>query len=138
MKTRLKTEPMRLYSKALLLNLCLLLVAVSTVHAGDNNLLSTVKTDQILPVTFHSFTTTLEKNHVVLKWSVDTDDNFSLYVIERSLDGKNFKADKTFAFQRVSLDTKLIAIQDVEQNLFQFLYGSIKRTSRTCISCFVN
>jgi hypothetical protein len=91
MKTRLKTEPMRLYSKALLLNLCLLLVAVSTVHAGDNNLLSTVKTDQILPVTFHSFTTTLEKNHVVLKWSVDTDDNFSLYVIERSLDGKNFK-----------------------------------------------
>lgn len=43
-----------------------------------------------LPVTFHKFTTTLEKRNVVLNWSIDTDDNFSHYVVERSNDGKNF------------------------------------------------
>lgn len=43
-----------------------------------------------------------------------------------TVDGKNFKADKTFAFQRVSLDTKLIAIQDVEQNFdFKKFYSII-------------
>jgi hypothetical protein len=44
-----------------------------------------------LPVTFHKFTTTLEKKNVTLNWSIDTDDNFSHYVVERSNDGKNFK-----------------------------------------------
>jgi hypothetical protein len=43
-----------------------------------------------------------------------------------TIDGKNFKPDKTFAFQRVSLDTKLIAIQDVEQNFdFKKFYSII-------------
>ena len=43
-----------------------------------------------LPVTFHKFTATLEKKNVLLNWSIDTDDNFSHYVIERSNDGKHF------------------------------------------------
>lgn len=33
------------------------------------------------------------------------------------LDGKNFKIDKTFALQRVSLDTQLISIEDCDKNL---------------------
>lgn len=32
------------------------------------------------------------------------------------VDGKNFKLDKTFAFQRVNLSTRLIAIEDVRKN----------------------
>lgn len=36
-----------------------------------------------------------------------------------TIDGKNFKADKSFAYQRVKLDTKLVAIQDVDK-LFDF------------------
>lgn len=34
-----------------------------------------------------------------------------------SVDGKNFKLDKTFAFQRVDLDTKLVSIEDVRKNV---------------------
>lgn len=44
----------------------------------------------VLPVTFHSFTALLEKNNVILDWVVDTDDDFSHYVVERSTDGKNY------------------------------------------------
>jgi hypothetical protein len=33
------------------------------------------------------------------------------------VDGKNFKLDKNFAFQRVNLDTKLISIEDVRKNV---------------------
>lgn len=36
-----------------------------------------------------------------------------------TIDGKNFKADKSFAYQRVKLDTRLVAIQDVDR-LFDF------------------
>lgn len=36
-----------------------------------------------------------------------------------TIDGKNFKADKSFAYQRVKLDTKLVAIQDVDR-MFDF------------------
>lgn len=36
-----------------------------------------------------------------------------------TIDGKNFKADKSFAYQRVKLDSKLVAIQDVDK-LFDF------------------
>lgn len=36
-----------------------------------------------------------------------------------TIDGKNFKPDKSFAYQRVKLDTKLVAIQDVDK-LFDF------------------
>jgi len=43
-----------------------------------------------------------------------------------TIDGKNFKAEKSFAYQRVSLDTKLVAIQDVEQNFdFKKFYSII-------------
>ncbi|PUZ21780.1 hypothetical protein DCC81_24645 [Chitinophaga parva] len=42
------------------------------------------------------------------------------------IDGKNFKIDKSFAFQRVGLDTKLIVIQDIEKNFdFKKFYSII-------------
>ena len=45
--------------------------------------------------------------------------------IER-VDGKNFKLDKNFAFQRVGLDTKIIAIEDVRKNVdFEGFYSII-------------
>jgi hypothetical protein len=45
--------------------------------------------------------------------------------IER-VDGKNFKLDKNFAFQRVGLDTKIIAIEDVRRNVdFEGFYSII-------------
>lgn len=33
------------------------------------------------------------------------------------VDGKNFKLDKNFAFQRVNLDTRLVSIEDVRKNV---------------------
>lgn len=45
--------------------------------------------------------------------------------IER-VDGKNFKLDKSFAFQRVGLDTKILAIEDVRKNVdFEGFYSVI-------------
>src|SRR5205085_2848582 len=45
--------------------------------------------------------------------------------IER-VDGKNFKLDKNFAFQRVGLDTKIVAIEDVRKNVdFEGFYSII-------------
>jgi hypothetical protein len=45
--------------------------------------------------------------------------------VER-IDGKNFKLDKNFAFQRVGLDTKIIAIEDVRKNVdFEGFYSII-------------
>jgi len=45
--------------------------------------------------------------------------------IER-IDGKNFKVDKSFAFQRVGLDTKIIAIEDVRKDVdFEGFYSII-------------
>lgn len=42
------------------------------------------------------------------------------------IDGKNFKLDQSFAFQRVSLATKLIAIEDTRKNLdFEGYYSII-------------
>lgn len=42
------------------------------------------------------------------------------------IDGKNFKLDKSFAFQRVGLDTGIIAIEDVRKNVdFEGFYGMI-------------
>lgn len=42
------------------------------------------------------------------------------------IDGKNFKVDKNFAFQRVGLDTRLLAIQDVRQKVdFEGYYSII-------------
>jgi hypothetical protein len=42
------------------------------------------------------------------------------------VDGKNFKLDKNFAFQRVGLDTKLVAIEDVRKNVdFEGFYSII-------------
>lgn len=44
----------------------------------------------------------------------------------QTIDGKNFKADKSFAYQRIGLDTKLVAIQDVERNFdFKKFYSII-------------
>lgn len=45
--------------------------------------------------------------------------------VER-VDGKNFKIDKNFAFQRVGLDTKIVAIEDVRKNVdFEGFYSII-------------
>jgi hypothetical protein len=45
--------------------------------------------------------------------------------VER-VDGKNFKLDKNFAFQRVGLDTKVVAIEDVRKNVdFEGFYSII-------------
>jgi bifunctional DNA primase/polymerase-like protein/uncharacterized protein DUF5906 len=42
------------------------------------------------------------------------------------VDGKNFKLDKSFAFQRVGLDTKIIAIEDTRKNVdFEGFYSII-------------
>lgn len=42
------------------------------------------------------------------------------------VDGKNFKLEKSFAFQRVGLDTKIIAIEDVRKNVdFEGFYAII-------------
>lgn len=42
------------------------------------------------------------------------------------VDGKNFKLDKNFAFQRVGLDTKIVAIEDVRRNVdFEGFYSII-------------
>lgn len=42
------------------------------------------------------------------------------------VDGKNFKIDKNFAFQRVGLDTRLVAIEDVRKNVdFEGFYSII-------------
>ena len=42
------------------------------------------------------------------------------------IDGKNFKPDKTFAFQRVSLGTKLVVIEDCPKNVdFEKYYPTI-------------
>lgn len=42
------------------------------------------------------------------------------------VDGKNFKLDKNFAFQRVDLDTKIVAIEDVRKNVdFEGFYSII-------------
>jgi hypothetical protein len=42
------------------------------------------------------------------------------------VDGKNFKLDKNFAFQRVGLDTKLVAIEDCRKNVdFEGFYSII-------------
>lgn len=42
------------------------------------------------------------------------------------VDGKNFKLDKSFAFQRVGLDTKLLAIEDTRKNVdFEGFYSII-------------
>ncbi|MGZ5287784.1 MAG: hypothetical protein ACXWB9_11385, partial [Flavisolibacter sp.] len=43
-----------------------------------------------LPVTFHKFTAMLERNNIILNWSIDTDDIFSHYVVEKSFDGKEY------------------------------------------------
>jgi hypothetical protein len=42
------------------------------------------------------------------------------------VDGKNFKLDKNFAFQRVGLDTNIVAIEDVRKNVdFEGFYSII-------------
>ena len=42
------------------------------------------------------------------------------------IDGKNFKTDKSFAFQRVGLDTRILAIEDVRKNVdFEGFYSII-------------
>ncbi len=43
-----------------------------------------------------------------------------------SMDGKIFKTDKSFAFQRVSLDTNLVSIEDCDKNIkFESFYSII-------------
>jgi hypothetical protein len=43
-----------------------------------------------------------------------------------TIDGKNFKMDKSFAFQRVKMDTKIVAIQDIQKNFnFELFYSII-------------
>jgi hypothetical protein len=50
----------------------------------------------------------------------------SFLVNTQRLDGKNFKPDKNFAFQRITLDTKLMAIEDVRRNFdFEAYYTVI-------------
>ena len=42
------------------------------------------------------------------------------------VDGKNFKVDKNFAFQRVDLDTRILAIEDTRKNVdFEGFYAII-------------
>lgn len=41
----------------------------------------------------------------------------SFLINTERVDGKNFKLDKNFAFQRVNLDTRLVSIEDVRRNV---------------------
>lgn len=48
------------------------------------------------------------------------------FINTERVDGKNFKLDKNFAFQRVGLDTKLVAIEDCRRNVdFEGFYSII-------------
>lgn len=50
----------------------------------------------------------------------------SKFLNTERVDGKNFKLDKNFAFQRVGLDTKLVAIEDCRKNVdFEGFYSII-------------
>lgn len=50
----------------------------------------------------------------------------SKFVKAERIDGKTFKLDKNFAFQRVGLDTKLVAIEDCRKNVdFEGFYSII-------------
>lgn len=50
----------------------------------------------------------------------------SMLANTQKIDGKNFKIDKSFAFQRVSLDTRICAIEDVKQGVdFKAFYSII-------------
>jgi hypothetical protein len=50
----------------------------------------------------------------------------SKFINTERVDGKNFKLDKNFAFQRVGLDTKLVAIEDCRKNVdFEGFYSII-------------
>lgn len=50
----------------------------------------------------------------------------SKFINSERVDGKNFKLDKNFAFQRVGLDTKLVAIEDCRKNVdFEGFYSII-------------
>ncbi|MES1218912.1 MAG: T9SS type A sorting domain-containing protein [Bacteroidota bacterium] len=52
-----------------------------------------------LPLNLLSFTTTLDKSKVDLKWTTDAEKNVSHFAIEKSYDGKNFSdAATVFAF----------------------------------------
>lgn len=50
----------------------------------------------------------------------------SKFIKTERVDGKTFKLDKNFAFQRVGLDTKLVAIEDCRKNVdFEGFYSII-------------
>lgn len=50
----------------------------------------------------------------------------SKFIKTDRIDGKSFKLDKNFAFQRVGLDTKLVAIEDCRKNVdFEGFYSII-------------
>jgi len=46
---------------------------------------------QLLPIVFYSFNANYDKKNVNLSWSAQADDDFGTFVIERSVDGKNFE-----------------------------------------------
>jgi hypothetical protein len=50
----------------------------------------------------------------------------SKFLSTERIDGKNFKLDKNFAFQRVALDTRFVAIEDCRKNVdFEGFYSII-------------
>ena len=50
----------------------------------------------------------------------------SKIVNQTIIDGKGFKADKPFAFQRVALDTQLIVVQDTDSRFdFESLFSKL-------------
>lgn len=72
----------------------------------------------------------LSKTHAVILAEENDDDSkgggtgkglfitaVSKLINTQRIDGKNFKVDKSFAFQRVDLDTKLVVIEDTRKNV---------------------
>lgn len=72
----------------------------------------------------------ISKTHAVILAEENDDDSkgggtgkglfvtaISRLINTQRIDGKNFKVDKTFAFQRVDLDTKLVVIEDTRKNV---------------------
>ncbi|HZW71671.1 MAG TPA: DUF5906 domain-containing protein, partial [Hanamia sp.] len=72
----------------------------------------------------------LSKTHAVILAEENDDDTkgggtgkglfvtaISKLINTQRIDGKNFKVDKSFAFQRVDLDTKLVVIEDTRKNV---------------------
>lgn len=80
-----------------------------------------------LPVTLTFFTATLNNNKAELKWETASELNFSHFVVERSLDGKNFSdAGLVFAYGGLSEKTDYSFNDDVSPYTNSIVYYRLR------------